>query len=366
MILDILLLINIVISILLSILILTKKGIKYIFIPVILYLFMIDFIHMMHRNSIMYDLFIAKYLLLIPNAAYGLLAYFHTKIQVEDKNIFKGYFGYFAVSFMMMLIYMFTDRVVKQDSSYIVTSTMTNLLMLIISISLINGKMGNSDPLYTENLRINLRMLRALIVLTGGNTLLFFLSINNKKIISDSVYFIFYFISLCTMIYIGYNELFSKNIKHISLKSETEEDYLDLIEDIKDIEFKDNNIPESKIILCDERVLEIATKIESYLNNNKEFQRNPDAKAKILATNIDVKYSEFSYVLKTYFGLTFNNYINSLRIEEAKELIKNNDKTNYTIDTIGILVGFNTKNSFYLAFKKFTDTTPSKYNKSDI
>ena len=59
--------------------------------------------------------------------------------------------------------------------------------------------------------------------------------------------------------------------------------------------------------------------------------------------------------------LSFNDYVNSLRIEEAKVPLKNRDKSNNTIESIGEIVGFNTKSQFYIAFKKITDVTPSKY-----
>lgn len=58
---------------------------------------------------------------------------------------------------------------------------------------------------------------------------------------------------------------------------------------------------------------------------------------------------------------SFPDYINSFRIEEAKEklLIDNPD----TIFSIAIDIGFNNKTTFYNAFKKYTNMTPTQYKK---
>lgn len=58
---------------------------------------------------------------------------------------------------------------------------------------------------------------------------------------------------------------------------------------------------------------------------------------------------------------SFPDYINSFRIEEAKKklLVENPD----TIFAIAIDIGFNNKTTFYNAFKKYTDMTPTQYRK---
>ena len=73
------------------------------------------------------------------------------------------------------------------------------------------------------------------------------------------------------------------------------------------------------------------------------------------------KHTLSQYVNET-LGKSFTQFINELRVEKAKEylLVKNN----YTIESIGYESGFNSKSTFFKAFKKTTGQTPLDYQKS--
>jgi AraC-like DNA-binding protein len=71
--------------------------------------------------------------------------------------------------------------------------------------------------------------------------------------------------------------------------------------------------------------------------------------------------SSISHSIKKGSNYNFPDYINSLRVEKAKILLTDTDFKSYTILSIGLECGFNSKSTFYLAFKKFTNTTPSLF-----
>jgi AraC-like DNA-binding protein len=62
---------------------------------------------------------------------------------------------------------------------------------------------------------------------------------------------------------------------------------------------------------------------------------------------------------KTKFN--FNDYINTYRIEVAKELLISPENNKLTIDTIAEKAGFNSKSPFYIAFKKHSGMTPKSF-----
>ncbi len=59
--------------------------------------------------------------------------------------------------------------------------------------------------------------------------------------------------------------------------------------------------------------------------------------------------------------MSFFEYINSLRVEEAKLLLKQTSKKQLTVIEIAYMVGFNNKVSFNSTFKKITGQTPSEF-----
>lgn len=60
----------------------------------------------------------------------------------------------------------------------------------------------------------------------------------------------------------------------------------------------------------------------------------------------------------------FFDFINSYRVLFAKDLLSDQDHTaRYTLDSTAAMSGFNNRSSFFTAFKKLTNTTPSAYKK---
>lgn len=97
-----------------------------------------------------------------------------------------------------------------------------------------------------------------------------------------------------------------------------------------------------------------------------EQQRFLDASLSLeqLALELTISSGHLSKLINSYSEYNFSDYINSLRIVQAKTLLKDDHFDNYTIVAIGLECGFNSKSTFYTAFKKFTNQTPSEYRKS--
>jgi AraC-like DNA-binding protein len=71
-----------------------------------------------------------------------------------------------------------------------------------------------------------------------------------------------------------------------------------------------------------------------------------------------ISYSHLRRIFARRFGTNIYNYINTLRVEEAKTLLKSTD---LSIEEIALQVGYNNNQSFNRFFKKYEGITPGSY-----
>lgn len=86
---------------------------------------------------------------------------------------------------------------------------------------------------------------------------------------------------------------------------------------------------------------------------------------KDMSTALDIPLHHLSYVINNNYGTNFKNFINNYRIDY---IIKNrfrDEWINYTLEGIGHEAGFNSRNTFFKAFKIATGKTPAEYFKGN-
>lgn len=105
---------------------------------------------------------------------------------------------------------------------------------------------------------------------------------------------------------------------------------------------------------------ELLNKLEEYVKRNEIFSKS-DLTIVHVAEYLNEHPKRISGIINTHLNQNFNSYVNGFRIEKAKELLKSEFSNSYSIAGIGEEVGFQSKSSFYEAFKKSTNTTPLKY-----
>lgn len=81
-----------------------------------------------------------------------------------------------------------------------------------------------------------------------------------------------------------------------------------------------------------------------------------------LAEQIGLPEKQLSLLINQHAGKHFFDFINKYRIEDAQALLKQDHRL--TVLEVLYQVGFNSKSSFYTAFKKETNLTPTDYRKS--
>jgi len=99
------------------------------------------------------------------------------------------------------------------------------------------------------------------------------------------------------------------------------------------------------------------------LMENEKLYRNPLLKLQGLASKLNILPHTLSQLLNENMDKGFPQYLNEYRIKEACEIIKNSEQLKF--ESIGYDVGYNSKSTFYSAFKRITGTTPAKYKEEN-
>lgn len=83
-----------------------------------------------------------------------------------------------------------------------------------------------------------------------------------------------------------------------------------------------------------------------------------------LAFQLEIPVYHFSELLHQESQQHFPTFLNSLRVNYAKELLIDHRYSHYTIEAIANQAGFHSRSAFYQCFKKQTGLTPSAYQTS--
>lgn len=108
----------------------------------------------------------------------------------------------------------------------------------------------------------------------------------------------------------------------------------------------------------------IGSKVEALLEHwVKEKQYcTAGLSIKDVATQIGTNHNYLSKYLNEYLGITFQMWLNTLRIEESKQILSTE---NISIEEVGIRVGIPESYNFSRWFKFITGTTPLRYRKEE-
>lgn len=100
--------------------------------------------------------------------------------------------------------------------------------------------------------------------------------------------------------------------------------------------------------------------VRSFLNDTKGY-RQPDLNLATMADKLSTTTNDLSWFLNNVYNQSFYELINEYRVKEFKKRIEHNEHKEYTLISIAYEVGFNSKSTFYKAFKEITNDTPSAY-----
>ncbi len=107
---------------------------------------------------------------------------------------------------------------------------------------------------------------------------------------------------------------------------------------------------------------ELITRLERYIIDEKPFLES-NISLERLSKQLSVPERTLSRIVNQHFKQNFVEYINGLRIEEAKNLLKLEELRSKTILDIMVESGFNSKSTFNLTFKQQVGMTPTQFRK---
>lgn len=131
----------------------------------------------------------------------------------------------------------------------------------------------------------------------------------------------------------------------------------------------------NQVLIASNQIIDISKNFDTFHNekHEKDFEKirdhivknklylDPLLSLEALASEFGMSKSYFSKLINSYSDYNFSDFINSLRVEQAKKFLSNDEFSEYTIVAIGLECGFNSKSTFYSAFKKFTSQTPTTF-----
>ncbi|BDD03827.1 helix-turn-helix domain-containing protein [Aureibacter tunicatorum] len=108
-----------------------------------------------------------------------------------------------------------------------------------------------------------------------------------------------------------------------------------------------------------DKYLEVIDEIET-----KKLYLNPKLTLRVLAELLSINERELSRLINTHSQGNFYQLINRYRIDEFKRLMNKSENNHLTILGMAQESGFNSKSTFYTAFKNLEGMTPKEYESS--
>jgi AraC-like DNA-binding protein len=123
----------------------------------------------------------------------------------------------------------------------------------------------------------------------------------------------------------------------------------------------DNNIVDSgQSSLADVQSTALMQRLTELMTEKQLFTK-PDLTIEDISVQAGDSYRNVSAAINNCEGINFKAWVNSFRIQEAKQLIHEGYLLQHTTDALAQATGFSSRISFYRAFKKQTGQSPTDF-----
>lgn len=118
------------------------------------------------------------------------------------------------------------------------------------------------------------------------------------------------------------------------------------------VQYKNSGLTESDLIFHEKAL--------DGLMSNEKLWLNPELNLDILAKRLKMPSHHLTQLLSVRKNKNFNEYVNTMRIEQACRLI-NKKGSELSLTEVAYQSGFNSRTTFYRWFKKLLKMSPAKY-----
>ncbi|WP_421807661.1 helix-turn-helix domain-containing protein [Flagellimonas sp.] len=108
-----------------------------------------------------------------------------------------------------------------------------------------------------------------------------------------------------------------------------------------------------------ERLKDISRMLENAMENDKLF-KDQELSLNSIAEQLNIKPYLISKSLSEVYNKRFNDFVNEYRVKEVQSLLRDSSNSKYTLLSLAMDAGFNSKSSFNRAVKKQLGILPSE------
>lgn len=116
--------------------------------------------------------------------------------------------------------------------------------------------------------------------------------------------------------------------------------------------------------LEEEQALHYQQQLIQLMEEQKRY-RQSDLKLADLAKELGITDHNLTEVINRYIGQNFYDFVNSYRVKEVEDRLRDPESEEKTFLAIALDAGFNSKSTFNAVFKKQTGMTPSQYRRDN-
>jgi len=89
--------------------------------------------------------------------------------------------------------------------------------------------------------------------------------------------------------------------------------------------------------------------------------KSPEFSLTELAKLSNLSPHHTSQVINTCTGMSFNEFVNVYRVEEARVVLKSPERHSIKVELLAYELGYKSKSAFFNSFRRYTDTTPARF-----